>query len=238
MTGPVLVEARDLVVGYDKRPVVGPIELVVRDHDTVALVGPNGVGKSTILKTLAGVIAPIAGSVTYQGRSVPSAPVYAHARQGLVFVGEHRANVLRTLTVQENLDLATGRRPAATAFDPIELFPPLSERRRQLAATLSGGELQMLSLSMALALSPRCLLLDEPSAGLAPIVLDGVRRALARLRSSGLSLVVAEQRPDVVRHLCDRVAVVAAQTLTFLGHHADVSSDVLVGQYFNDDHVN
>lgn len=236
MSRQVLVEARELVAGYRGKPVVGPIDLVIRDNDTVALVGPNGVGKSTILKTLAGAVSPVSGTVTYRGRSVPSAPLSVHARNGLVFVGEHRANVLRTLTVAENLRLAAGSRRAAEPrdLDPLALFPRLGERRRQLAATLSGGELQMLSLSMALALSPDCLLLDEPSAGLAPIVLDDVRRALEMLRAAGLTTIVAEQRPDVVRGLCERVAIVAAGSLTFLEPDTDLSGEAVMARYFSD----
>lgn len=238
MTGAALIDVRGLVGGYRNRAVVGPIALTIADNDTVALVGPNGVGKTTILKTLAGLIPPVAGTITYQGSSVRRAPVHQRARRGLVFVGEHRANVLRTLTVGENLDLAAGQRRAtgqrhAAGFDPISLFPVLGARRRQLAGTLSGGELQMLSLAMALALAPRCLLLDEPSAGLAPIVLEEVRSALVRLRAAGLSIVVAEQRPDVVRGLCDRVAIVAGGELTFLEPDADLSSEALVAQYFS-----
>ncbi len=228
-----LLQARELIAGYRKRAVVGPIDLDLGDNDTVALVGPNGVGKSTILKTLAGVIPPVAGAITYQNRAVTRSPAYAHARNGLVLVGEHRANVLRTLTVRENLDLAAGQAKTPSTFNPAGLFPRLGERRRQRAGTLSGGELQMLSLAMALSLSPRCLLLDEPSAGLAPIVLQEVKQALVQLRSAGLSIVVAEQRPDVVLGLCDRVATVSAAGLSFLEPDADLSGEALVARYFN-----
>lgn len=233
MSLPVLVDARQLAGGYGKRAVLGPIDLAIRSNDAIALVGPNGVGKSTLLKTLAGVIAPVSGMLTYQGRPITKAPVNVHANNGLVFVGEHRANVLRSLTVEENLRLA-GRRHGSNPDEAAELFPRLGERWRQLAGTLSGGELQMLSLSMALALRPRCLLLDEPSAGLAPIALDDIRRALAVLRSTELSIVVAEQRPDVARGLCDQVAMVAQGTLTFIDSGSALSNEELMARYFSD----
>lgn len=232
MSGAVLLRAHELVAGYHKRPVVGPIELTLRTDDTLALVGPNGVGKSTVLKTLAGLIPPVAGTVEYDTRSIAATPVHVHARRGLVVVGEHRANVLRTLTVEENLRLATGKRRAADVLDPVELFPRLGERQHQPAGTLSGGELQMLSLAMALTLAPRCLLLDEPSAGLAPIVLHDIRHALERLSSAGLCLIVAEQRPDVVHGLCHRIAVLTEGRLTYLEPGHDLTSDTLAAQYF------
>ncbi|WP_163511187.1 ATP-binding cassette domain-containing protein [Fodinicola acaciae] len=209
---------------------LGPLDFALGTAGTLALVGPNGVGKSTLLKTLAGVLRPLAGELTFRGDPVGAAPVYVHARNGLVLVGEHRANVLRGLTVAENLDLAAGRRPAA-AFDAFAVFPQLGERRRRHAGTLSGGELQMLALAMALALGPRCLLLDEPSAGLAPIVLADVRTALDELAGQS-SMVIAEQRPDVVRGLCDRVAVVAGGRLSYLERGADLSRGALGAAYF------
>lgn len=228
MTGAALLHARGLVAGYHKRPVVGSVELAIGDNDSLALIGPNGVGKSTLLKTLAGLIPPIAGRLTYQNESIPDTPAHRHARHGLVFVGEHRANVLRTLTVEENLRLATGKRRATGAIDPLELFGQLRDRLRQPAGTLSGGELQMLALAMALARTPRCLLLDEPSAGLAPVVLDDLRHALERLRQADLALIIAEQRPDVVRGLCDRIAILAEGKLAY----PDQSGDALIATYF------
>ncbi|HCT76606.1 MAG TPA: hypothetical protein DGT23_08460 [Micromonosporaceae bacterium] len=233
MTSGVILRAHGLIAGYHNKAVIGPIDLAVADNETIALIGPNGVGKSTILKTLTGLIAPIAGTITFQTRSITNAGVHIHARNGLVIVGEHRANVLRTLTVQDNLDLATTTRQQPHTVDPIDLFPKLGQRRRQLAGTLSGGELQMLSLAMALALAPTCLLLDEPSAGLAPIVLHDLRQALKTLRGIGLSLIIAEQRPEVVKGLCDRVAIAAESKLTYLPPDADLSSQTLIDQYFN-----
>lgn len=233
MTEP-LLEAHGLVAGYNRRPVVGPFDFAVRGGETLAFVGPNGVGKSTILKTIAGVLSPLAGTLTYRGRSIAGSAAYVNARDGLVLVGEHRANVLRTLTVEENLALTAGTKRSGGSFDPFAAFPRLHERRRQQAATLSGGELQILALAMAMSLSPSCLLLDEPSAGLAPIMISDVRDTLAGMRTNMLSMIVAEQRPDVVRGLCDRVAVVARGTIADLGSDPDLSSDALGAAYFTD----
>ncbi|MFC7549685.1 ABC transporter ATP-binding protein [Plantactinospora sp. GCM10030261] len=233
MTSGVVLRAHGLIAGYHSKPVIGPIDLAVADNETIALIGPNGVGKSTLLKTLTGLITPLGGTISHQGRSITSAGVHNHTRNGLVFVGEHRANVLRTLTVQDNLDLAAATRKRSYSVDPLDLFPKLGQRRRQLGGTLSGGELQMLSLAMALALSPTCLLLDEPSAGLAPVVLDDLRQALTNLRSTGLALIIAEQRPDVVHGLCDRIAIVSESKLTYLPPGTDLSSQAVIDRYFS-----
>ncbi|PRX50111.1 branched-chain amino acid transport system ATP-binding protein/neutral amino acid transport system ATP-binding protein [Prauserella shujinwangii] len=235
-TDSALIEARGLVAGYRGRPVLGPLDLALGSTGTLALVGPNGVGKSTLLKTLCGVLPPLSGELTFAAKPVAASAVYVHARRGLVLVGEHRANVLRSLTVTENLALASAHHRRGD-FDAFTVFPRLGERRRQQAGTLSGGELQMLALAMALALEPRCLLLDEPSAGLAPIVLADVHSTLNELRRRRLCMIVAEQRPDVVRGLCDRVAIVGGGTLGYLDPDTDLSGEALGAAYFSTDHT-
>src|SRR5262249_49383789 len=190
-----LLEVRDLSAGYGENEILRRLSLRVGDGELVAGVGPNGAGKSTLLKTLAGLVRPRAGRIVLRGADITGAATERIVTRGLCYVPQE-ANVFPSLSVWENLTIGAWTAPRALSERgraAVELFPVLAERRRAPAGTLSGGERQMLAMAMALMVEPRLLLLDEPSAGLAPalqrLVFDRVRQINAR----GLGILLVEQ---------------------------------------------
>ena len=198
-----MLEIAGLCAGYGHGAVVQDIHMQVARGETVALLGPNGAGKSTLLAALSGTVRERSGHARMDGADLVQMPSHAIVGLGLVQVPEGR-RMFAPLSVQDNLRLGTVRlaqRSAALVrerFDQVyALFPQLAERRHQMAGTLSGGEQQMVAIGRALMSSPRVLLLDEPFLGLAPIVVEEIRRALDRLRSNGLTMVLVEQKLDI-----------------------------------------
>ena len=178
---------------YGDSHVLFDISLRVEEHEVVALLGRNGAGKTTTLKTIAGVLAPRSGSIRFAGTPIHGLTSHVIARRGLQLVPEER-RIFTTLTVEENLQLA-----ALNAAEPrpikeiFAIFPRLSERRRAMGATLSGGEQQMLAIARALIRSPRLILLDEPFEGLAPIIVEDLVALCGRLAEAGATIVIVEQ---------------------------------------------
>ncbi len=201
-----LLEIDDLYAGYGDHEILRGIRLRVEAGEIVAIIGPNGAGKSTLLKTIAGLLPPRGGDVRFQGEQIGGSAPDAIIRRGLCYVPQE-ANVFPGLSVQENLTIggwaATARR-AERARAAVDLFPVLGERRRQRAGSLSGGERQMLAIAMALMVEPVLLLLDEPSAGLAPalqrVIFDRIREINAR----GVAIVLVEQNARESLSLCRR----------------------------------
>ena len=192
-----LLEARDLIVGYvPEVNVLDGVHLVVAAGEIVTVVGPNGAGKSTLVKAVFGLLRPRAGVVRFRGEDLVGQKPHAITRKGMGYVPQLR-NVFPSLTVDENLEMgASGRR----GFDlrrrraaMYELFPRLAERRRQTAGTMSGGERQMVAVARALMPEPAVLLLDEPSAGLAPAFVDVVFDQIARVNATGVTILMVEQ---------------------------------------------
>lgn len=197
MTDP-LLEVRGIDAGYGHVPVLHDVSIVVPRGSMVAVLGRNGAGKSTLLKAISGLLAPTAGEVLLDGRPINGRGAVAIAHAGLQHVVEgHR--VFGTHTVRENLDVAVYRTGIGEAEQArrrervLELFPDLTSRMRDQAAMLSGGQQQMLAIGQALMREPEVLLVDEPSLGLAPIVVVGVFDALRRLRDDGMTIVLVEQ---------------------------------------------
>jgi len=192
-----LLEVRDLEVAYGHIEAVQGISFEVHSGEIRTLVGANGAGKSTTLLALSGLLKPKAGSIRFEGEELTTLPTHKIVERGLVQVAEGRA-ILTTLTVRENLELGAYRRKdrAAIAGDlerVLALFPRLEERIGGLAGNLSGGEQQMLAIGRALLAKPRLLLLDEPSMGLAPIVVQDIFRKLREINTDGLTIFLVEQ---------------------------------------------
>jgi branched-chain amino acid transport system ATP-binding protein len=203
-----LLEVRGLRAGYAGSAVLHGVDLTLREGQAVALLGRNGVGKSTFLSAVMGLLRPSAGSVRLRGRELAGRPANLVARAGVALVPQGR-RVFADLTVDQNLQVAAGRRSAGpwTPQRVYQVLPQLAERRRHRADQLSGGEQQMLAIARALLLNPRLLLLDEPSDGLAPAVVARVGQLLGELRDQGLSVLLVEQDLRSAFAVADEVAV-------------------------------
>jgi branched-chain amino acid transport system ATP-binding protein len=206
-----MLEVAGLTVSYGDLRVLWSVDFRVGAGELVALIGPNGAGKTTALKAIAGLIPVDAGHVTLDGASLLDEPPYARIRRGLSLVPEGRG-LFPGMTVRENLELGGFAVPPPdglrSALDRVSaLFPILGARRGQLAGTLSGGEQQMLAIAMALLSRPRLLVLDEPSLGLAPLVVDQLYRAIAGLKGDGLTILLVEQQVFLALELADRAYV-------------------------------
>jgi ABC-type branched-subunit amino acid transport system ATPase component len=201
-----LLQVEGLRAGYGDVDIVRGASLAVGEGELVVLIGPNGAGKSTLLKAVFGLLKVRAGSVLLAGQDLAGQGPEHIARQGLGYVPQV-ANVFPTMTVKENLELGGYLRKDGAKERMEELlgeFPRLRERLRQPAGTLSGGERQMLALAKALMLDPRCLLLDEPSAGLAPAVVDEVFQRVRGIVASGVGVAMVEQNAKKALALADR----------------------------------
>jgi branched-chain amino acid transport system ATP-binding protein len=225
-TAPVL-ELVGVRAAYGPIEVLRGVDLAVHAGQVVALLGPNGGGKSTTVKVAAGLMAPVSGDVRYAGRSVTGISAEEAAGLGVCTIPEGRG-VFANLTVRENLWLATGTglERAAVEEAAFARFPVLVSRRNQLAGSMSGGEQQMLALSRALATDPAVLLLDELSMGLAPMIVAQIYETVAQLVAEGISVLVAEQFARTVLPIADVAAVMLNGRITAVGSPADIAADL------------
>ncbi len=230
-----MLEIRNLSGGYGHGMVVQGVDMQVARGETVALLGPNGAGKSTLLGALSGILPHRSGSIRIEGDELIIMPSHDIVGRGVVQVPEGR-RMFASLSVRDNLRLGTVRlagRSARAERERFEfvynLFPRLAERRQQLAGTLSGGEQQMVAIGRALMSMPRLLLLDEPFLGLAPLVVEEIRRALDALRRSGLTMILVEQKLDIALPFTSRAYVLVkgrvalTETSTQLATRANLS---------------
>jgi len=225
-----VLEVEGIRAGYGQGDVLHGVDLAVDAGRVVAVLGPNGAGKSTLLKVIAGFVRPDSGHVRLDGADVVGAPPSELARCGLYWLPEGRA-VFPSLTVVENLRLATAR-PESGRFDAaFAAFPRLDERRGQLARTLSGGEQRMLALARAFLAEPLVLLLDEPSLGLAPKVVDEVFAGIARFRDGGTAVVLVEQYVHRSLALADSAVVLDRGTVAFAGSADELDADEVGARY-------
>ncbi|TXN27268.1 branched-chain amino acid ABC transporter ATP-binding protein/permease [Methylobacterium sp. WL19] len=229
-TGPAdaVLSALDLTAGYGAAPVLDRLSLDVRPGETVALLGANGAGKSTAMRALSGLLRPVDGSVILENRSVAGLPAHAIARLGLALVPEGR-QVFPELSVVENLRLgAHGRK---TAIDPSEVealldrFPRLRDRATSRAGLLSGGEQQMLAIARGMMAHPRILLLDEPSLGLAPSMINALYAVVAELRDQGVTILIVDQMAALALTVADRGYVLEQGRVVATGSAAELSAD-------------
>ena len=224
-----LLEVSHVDTYYVDSHILFDLSLTVEAGEVVCLLGRNGAGKTTTVRSIAGLTPPREGAITLRGRDIVGLPPFRIARLGIGFVPEDR-RVFRNLTVHENLEVARrtwGNGPVSPWSEErvFDLFPILRERRRQAGGTLSGGEQQMLTIARTLMGNPEILLLDEPSEGLAPIVVESLREQLGRLKASGLTMVLAEQNVRFVSDLGDRVYILEKGMVRYQGSMARFLAD-------------
>ena len=213
-----LLRVHGLQISYGGINAVKGIDLEVNEGEMVALIGANGAGKTTTLKAICGIVPARAGKVHYKGNDVTGMPSYALVERGLALVPEGRG-VFGRLSVEENLDMGayTRRDRAAVKADLariFDLFPRLKERRRQTAGTMSGGEQQMLAIGRALMGAPRLLLLDEPSMGLAPLMVQRIFDTIRKVASEGVTVLLVEQNAKLALEVSSRGYVMESGLIT------------------------
>ena len=224
-----MLEAKDLTVSYGKLTAVKGVSFAVEEGKIATIIGPNGAGKTTLLKALIGQL-PSSGRITYGGSDIGQAEVEARVERGIVLVPETR-ELFTDMAVSDNLLLGAyiHRRNSAQVREDTdrvyELFPRLRERRQQLAGTLSGGERQMLALGRALMGRPKLLMLDEPSLGLAPLIVREIFRIIARLGEQGVTMLLVEQNARAALETADYGYVLESGELVHQGNASDLMRD-------------
>ena len=227
MADPVL-EVTGLRAGYGPAEVLFGVSLHLARGEVAALMGRNGAGKSTTLKAIMGLLNPRAGSVRFAGQQIAGLAPFRIARLGLGYVPEDR-RIFTDLTVMENL--AVGRRAAAAGRDPwtperlFEVFPNLAEMRHRRAGAMSGGEQQMLTIARTLMGNPAAVLLDEPSEGLAPVIVEQMADAVLRMKAEGIAVLVSEQSLDFAAAVADRALILEKGSVRWEGPIATLEAD-------------
>ncbi len=215
-----LLVVQDLHAGYGAVEVLHGVSLSVGEGDIVALIGANGAGKTTLLKTISGLIKPLRGTISFDQQPITRRPPHWTVKAGISQVAEGRA-ILRRMTVLENLKMGAYLRRRHDAQEDLEKvfakFPALLERRGQLAGTLSGGEQQMLTIGRALMARPRLLMLDEPSLGLAPMIVTEIFRTLRELKAEGNTILLIEQNARRALQLADQAFVLERGRISLAG---------------------
>ena len=219
-----MLEVRGLEAGYGGAQVLFGIDLAVDAGEAVTLLGRNGMGKTTTVKSLAGILRPTAGSIRFRGRELAGAAPHRIGRAGLGLVPEGR-QVFPTLTVQENLRATARAGGPWTLARVLELFPAIAERRHHPGAHLSGGEQQMLAIGRALTTNPSLLVLDEATEGLAPVVRGEIWRCLERLKAEGQAILVIDKNLDALTRLADRHVVIERGRVAWSGTSAELAAD-------------
>ena len=231
-----MLEVRDLEVKYGAIEAVKGIGFEVAERELVALIGANGAGKTTTLRTISGILRPHAGSIRFDGIDLVREPAHKIVGAGVVQAPEGR-QIFAGLTVRENLGMgAISRKGAGDLGGDLdrvtELFPILGERMAQRAGTLSGGEQQMLAIGRALMARPRLLLMDEPSLGLAPLIVNRIFAVIARLKAEGVTILLVEQNARKALAVADRAYILETGRISFGGTAAELRSDsALVSAY-------
>ncbi|MGH8752192.1 MAG: ABC transporter ATP-binding protein [Burkholderiales bacterium] len=221
-----LLEVRDLQVSYGGINAVKGIDLEIGAGELVALIGCNGAGKSTTLKAICGLLPQVQGEVRYQGKTITGLPSFERVWRGVALVPEGRG-IFGRLTVEENMEMGAYAQAADKEYLEYvhELFPRLKERRRQTAGTLSGGEQQMLAIGRALMSRPKLLLLDEPSMGLAPLLVSKIFATIVRIAREGTTLLLVEQNAKLALEASDRAYVMDGGLITLAGPARELLSN-------------
>ena len=211
MPNGIILQVSGLNTFYGKAQILFDLGLEIQQGEVVALLGRNGAGKSTTFKSIMGIVRPKSGKINYKGLAIEKMPPFKTCALGLGYVPEDR-RIFSGLTILENLEV--GRQPAREGYEPwnpdrlFELFPNLAERRTQTGGTLSGGEQQMLTIARTLMGNPEMIILDEPSEGLAPVIVDQLALTIEKLKDEGVSILLAEQNLNFARPICDRAYII------------------------------
>jgi branched-chain amino acid transport system ATP-binding protein len=229
-----LLQVAGVSVAYGKVEAVRAVSLAVRDNEIVTIIGANGAGKTTLLNAIMGIL-PLKGDVSFAGETIAQQDIEDRVAAGLSLVPEHR-ELFGSMSVEDNLQLGAFRIAKAISKDSFErvytLFPRLKERRSQLAGTLSGGEQQMLAMGRALMGAPKLLMLDEPSLGLAPIIVADIFRTVSELKAAGVSVLLVEQNAKAALEIADRAYVMELGEFVLDGNAADIASnDAVAASY-------
>jgi branched-chain amino acid transport system ATP-binding protein len=231
-----MLELRSVSAGYGSFRALFDVSLEVRDGEAVGVIGRNGAGKTTLMRAISGMIPIGGGELRLDDRLLAGLPAHRIVESGIAHVPENRRLFAR-LSVEENLRMGAYSAKARRRFDVqlahvYELFPRLKDRRHQLAGTLSGGEQQMCAIGRALMSQPKILLMDEPSAGLAPLVVAQVFDLVRRIRSEGLTVLIVEQNVQQVLDVVDRAYVIEVGAIKLAGTSAELRNNTLVRQAY------
>ncbi|NNE23733.1 MAG: ABC transporter ATP-binding protein [Rhizobiales bacterium] len=223
-----MLELQNVHAGYGRAEILSDVSFQVEAGEVVALLGRNGAGKSTTLKSIMQLVKPTRGTVQFDGRLISALRPFEVARAGLGYVPEDR-RVFATLSVLENLNVARqpprDGAPTWSVEELYELFPNLAERARAPANTLSGGEQQMLTVARTLMGNPRAILLDEPSEGLAPLIVEQMAEAISDLKRKGVTILLSEQNIHFAKIVADRAIVIETGRIRFVGPIDEVLAD-------------
>ncbi|MGD0658338.1 MAG: ABC transporter ATP-binding protein [Syntrophorhabdales bacterium] len=231
-----LLEIRELTVHYGSARALNRVSIAVDEGEIVALVGANGAGKTTTLRSVSGLLSPTSGEILFQGRSTKGLAVHDIVRLGIAHVPEGRGT-LSPMTVFENLRMGAylqkdKRRIARDLEAMYDHFPVLSKRRGQLAGNLSGGEQQMLAIARALMARPKLLLMDEPSMGLSPLMVEEVAGIVRDINERGMSIVLVEQNARMALDLCHRAYILEVGEVVLQGYGRDLAKDEAVNKAY------
>ncbi|MGH7121137.1 MAG: ABC transporter ATP-binding protein [Acetobacteraceae bacterium] len=230
-----LLSVEKVVAGYGDAEILRGLSIEVREGEIVTIIGPNGAGKSTLMKTIFGLLHPRHGAITLAGRDISRLSPYTIVGLGMCYVPQV-ANVFTQLTVEENLEMGAyllrARDIGARKQRIYELFPRLKERRGQRAGKMSGGERQMVAMGSALMLDPKVLLLDEPSAGLSPKMVEMIFERIQRINESGPAILIVEQNAKLSLQMAHRGYVLATGENRFEGSGKDLLNDPEVGRLY------
>ena len=223
-TNDIMLQVNELNTFYGKAQILFDLKLEMSRGEVVVLLGRNGAGKTTTFKSIVGIVPPKSGEISYKGIPIQKLPPFKTCALGLGYVPEDR-RIFSGLTILENLEV--GRQPARQGYEAwtperlFELFPNLAERRSQAGGTLSGGEQQMLTIARTLMGNPEMIILDEPSEGLAPVIVDQLAITIQKLKDEGVSILLAEQNLNFARFICDRAYLIYQGSIC---HESDIDS--------------
>jgi branched-chain amino acid transport system ATP-binding protein len=231
-----MLRVDSLEVAYGDLQVVWDVSFEVPEDSIVAILGPNGAGKTTTLLALMGLLGVKAGSASFKGKSLIGLPTHQMVEQGLVMIPEERAT-FSSLTVKENLDLGAYTPRARdsrseTIREVYDIFPRLAERKTQSAGTLSGGERQMLAIGKALMARPELLILDEPSLGLAPLIVERIFEVIGEIRDRGVSVLMVEQHLEMALESADYAYILEMGSIVAEGTGAELEADTRVQEAY------